>query len=74
MTVPQLLCTLYDELLAHRSDIPNYSSFLRVCALRYLSLHVAQPIPSDIRIPLRSLNAHAVLGGARSCLAEVSAG
>ena len=74
MTVPQLLCTLYDELLAHGGDIPNYSSFLRVCALRYLSLQVAQPIPSDIRIPIRSLNAHAVLGGGRSGLAEVSAG
>jgi predicted DNA-binding ribbon-helix-helix protein len=73
MTVPQLLSTLYDELLTHRGDIPNYSSFLRVCALRYLSLQVAQRIPSDIRIPIRSLNAHAVLGGARSGLAEVSA-
>ena len=74
MTVPQLLCALYDELLAHSGDIPNYSSVLRACALRYLSLQVAQRIPSDIRIPIRSLRAHAVLGGGRSGLAEVSAG
>lgn len=73
MTVPQLLSTLYDELLTHRGGIPNYSSFLRVCALRYLSLQVHQRIPSDIRIPIRSLNANAVLGAARSGLAEVSA-
>lgn len=74
MTVPQLLATLYDELLTHRGDIPNYLSFLRVCALRYLSLQVAERIPSDVRIPIRSLNSHAVLGGGRSGMAEVSAG
>lgn len=65
MTVPQLLSTLYDELLQHRGDIPNFASFLRVCCLRYQALQVDQRIPSDLTIPIRSLNAHAVLRGLR---------
>ncbi len=74
MTVPQLLSKLYDELLEHRGDIPNFSSFLRVCGLRYLALQVDQRIPSDIGIPIRSLNAHAVLRGLRPGLVEAGAG
>lgn len=70
MTVPQLLSKLYDELLAHRGDIPNFSSFLRVCGLRYLALQVEQRIPSDIRVPIRSLNAQTVLRGLGPSLVE----
>jgi predicted DNA-binding ribbon-helix-helix protein len=73
MSVPQLLSKLYDELLEHRGDIPNFSSFLRVCGLRYLALQVDQRIPSDVSIPIRSLNAHAVLRGLRPSLVEASA-
>lgn len=67
------LSAFSDEMPAHRDDIQNYSSFLRVCALRNLTLQVAQRIPSDLRLPIRSLNTHAVLGGARFGLAEVDA-
>lgn len=74
MTVPQLLSTLYDELLEHRGDIPNFSSFLRVSCLRYRTLQVEQRIPSDASIPIRSLNAHAVLRGLRPGLVEANAG
>ena len=70
MTVPQLLSTLYDELLQHRGDIPNFASFLRVCCLRYQALQVDQRIPSDLAIPIRSLNAHAVLHGLRPNLVQ----
>ena len=73
MTVPQLLSTLYDELLQHRGDIPNFASFLRVCCLRYQALQLHQRIPSDLRIPIRSLDAHAVLRGLRPNLAQVPA-
>ncbi len=73
MTVPQLLSKLYDELLEHRGDIPNFSSFLRVCGLRYLALQVDQRIPSDVSVPIRSLNPHAVLKGLRPGLVEASA-
>ena len=74
MNVPQLLSRLYDELLEHRGDIPNFSSFLRVSCQRYLALQVDNRIPRDISIPIRSLNAHAVLHGLKPNLAEVKAG
>jgi len=37
-TTNQLIARLYDELLAYRGEIDNFSSFLRVSCLRYLSL------------------------------------
>jgi predicted DNA-binding ribbon-helix-helix protein len=61
MNVPQLLSKLYDELLEHRGDIPNFSSFLRVCCQRYMALQVTGKIPTDPRIPISSLNPNAVL-------------
>jgi predicted DNA-binding ribbon-helix-helix protein len=74
MNVPQLLSKLYDELLEHRGDIPNFSSFLRVCCLRYLALQVDDRIPRDITIPISSLNAQSVLRGARPNLFDIKAG
>jgi predicted DNA-binding ribbon-helix-helix protein len=70
MTVPQLLSVLYDELLQHRGDIPNFASFLRVCCLRYQALQVDQRIPADLRVPIRTLDAHAVLRGLRPNLVQ----
>jgi predicted DNA-binding ribbon-helix-helix protein len=61
MNVPHLLSKLYDELLEHRGDIPNFTSFLRVCCQRYMALQVSGKIPSDTRIPISSLNANTVL-------------
>ena len=74
MSVPQLLSKLYDELLEHRGDIPNFSSFLRVCCLRYRALQVDDRIPKDIRVPIGSLNARAVLHGLRANLVDAKAG
>jgi predicted DNA-binding ribbon-helix-helix protein len=70
MNVPQLLCKLYDELLAHRGDIPNFASFLRVSSLRYLALQIDQRIPSDTSIPISALDAQAVLRGAHHSLVQ----
>jgi predicted DNA-binding ribbon-helix-helix protein len=74
MNVPQLLSKLYDELLEHRGDIPNFSSFLRVCCQRYLALQVDNRIPRDLSIPIRSLNAHTVLHGLKPSLVSANAG
>ena len=38
MTTNQMIATLHEELTALREDNPNFTSFLRVCCLRYLSL------------------------------------
>ena len=40
-TVPQLCTKLYDELLAERGAVDNFSSFLRVCCTRYLALQLS---------------------------------
>lgn len=37
-TTNQMIATLYEELTALREDNPNFTSFLRVCCLRYLSM------------------------------------
>ena len=55
-TVPQLCTKLYDELLAERGAVDNFSSFLRVCCTRYLALQLSGEIPQDMGIPIRSVN------------------
>ncbi|HEY2978739.1 MAG TPA: aryl-sulfate sulfotransferase, partial [Burkholderiaceae bacterium] len=53
----------YDELVADRGAVGNFSSFLRVCALRYENLIAQGLIPRDASIPIRSLDADRVLAG-----------
>ena len=66
MTVVQLIEKLYDELVAERGAVGNFSSFLRVCALRYEHLIAEGCIPRDVAIPIRSLDARRVLAGERA--------
>jgi predicted DNA-binding ribbon-helix-helix protein len=54
-TVPQLCTRLYDELVAERGAVDNFTSFLRVCCTRYLALQLSGEIPQDACIPIRSL-------------------
>lgn len=63
MTVAQLIERLYDELVADRGAVCNFSSFLRVCALRYENLIAQGLIPRDAAIPIRSLDADRILDG-----------
>lgn len=52
MNTIQLITKLYDELISYRGQIDNFSSFLRVCCLRYTSLMADGAISSDKRLPL----------------------
>jgi predicted DNA-binding ribbon-helix-helix protein len=61
MTVVHLIEKLYDELVAARGGVGNFTSFLRVSALRYEALVAQGRIPADTRIAIRSLDASAVL-------------
>ena len=36
MTTNQLIGTFHDEILAHRGEVPNFASFLRITCMRYL--------------------------------------
>src|ERR1035437_6806814 len=42
MTTNQLITKLYDEIISYRGEIDNFSSFLRVTCLRFLSLRHQQ--------------------------------
>ena len=35
-TTSALIALLHDEILAHRGEVPNFASFLRVTCIRYL--------------------------------------
>lgn len=61
MTVAQLIEKLYDELVAERGAVGNFTSFLRVCALRYENLIALGAVPRDVSVPIRSLDPDAVL-------------
>ncbi|HWP20792.1 MAG: ribbon-helix-helix domain-containing protein [Pseudomonadota bacterium] len=66
MSVAQLAERLYDELVEARGAVGNFTSFLRVCALRYLALQVQDRIPRDLSVPIRSLDARQVLAPRRA--------
>ncbi|MBT9456780.1 MAG: ribbon-helix-helix domain-containing protein [Burkholderiaceae bacterium] len=61
MSVTQLIEKLYDELVQARGAVGNFASFLRVSALRYMALQARQRIPTDLGVPIRSLEAGRVL-------------
>ena len=61
MSVVHLIEKLYDELVAARGGVGNFTSFLRVSALRYEALVAQGRIPADVGVPIRSLDAKAVL-------------
>ena len=61
MTVVHLIEKLYDELVTARGGVGNFTSFLRVSALRYEAMVAQGRIPADLHVPIRSLDAGAVL-------------
>jgi predicted DNA-binding ribbon-helix-helix protein len=63
LRVNQLIERLYDELVAYRGEAANFTSFLRVCCLRYQALQLDGRIPRDRGIAIRSLDVRAVLAG-----------
>jgi len=66
LSVVQLITRLHDELTAAGGDCANFSSFLRVSCMRYLSLQVCGYIPVDTDVPIRSLDADWVLSGEKA--------
>lgn len=40
-TTNALIALFHDEILAHRGEVPNFASFLRVTCMRYLRRHQA---------------------------------
>jgi predicted DNA-binding ribbon-helix-helix protein len=50
-----LICQFHDEILAHRGEVPNFASFLRVTCIRYLRRKLGsaeqRPAPSTDAAP-----------------------
>ena len=65
MNLPQMITRLYHESIDAGHDLGNFSSFLRVCALRYLELQLSGDVPRDTRVPIASLDADRILAGKR---------
>jgi predicted DNA-binding ribbon-helix-helix protein len=62
MTVNQMITKLYLESLDADHDISNFTSFLRVCASRYLSLIADGDLTRDGDTSLSNINAQDILG------------
>ncbi|WP_417584748.1 ribbon-helix-helix domain-containing protein [Nitrincola sp.] len=61
MQTPQLITRLYHESIDAGHDLGNFTSFLRVCVLRYLALQLQGEIPVNTDIPIGSLDAEQIL-------------
>ncbi len=61
MTVNQLIVKLYYESIDAGHDLGNFTSFLRVCCARYLSLISMGEISSSLSEQLGNVAAHEVL-------------
>lgn len=61
MNLPQMITRLYHESIDAGHDLGNFTSFLRVCALRYLELQLNGDVPADTRVSIASLDADRIL-------------
>ena len=61
MNIPQMLTRLYHESIDAGHDLGNFTSFLRVCCMRYLALQLNGAIPINQDIAINSLNADKIL-------------
>jgi len=61
MTVNQLITKLYLESLDADHDIGNFTSFLRVCCSRYLSLIADGDLFRETALPLEKVNAKNII-------------
>ena len=61
LTLPQLLHRLYNESLDAGHDMGNFTSFLRVCCLRFIDLQMRGLIPEEERVKISQLPASDIL-------------
>jgi predicted DNA-binding ribbon-helix-helix protein len=70
-TTNALIAQFHDEILAHRGEVPNFASFLRVTCMRYLRrrMHALERRESDEALP--TLQATGTLGATVTPMASV---
>ncbi len=70
LSVGQLLTRLYLEAIDAQHDLGNFTSFLRVCCSRYLSLIADRKLERDVHTPLTELNTTPLLAEENKALAK----
>ncbi|WP_249975859.1 ribbon-helix-helix domain-containing protein [Vreelandella olivaria] len=61
MNTAQMITRLYHESIDAGHDLGNFTSFLRVCALRYQALQLSGEIPKNVEVPIGGLDARQIL-------------
>ncbi|KGL01733.1 ribbon-helix-helix domain-containing protein [Thalassobacter sp. 16PALIMAR09] len=61
LNVPQLLHQLYNESIDEGHDLGNFTSFLRVCCLRFADLQLKGLIPTSTSVGFESLSSDEIL-------------
>jgi len=61
LSVPQLLHQLYNESIDEGHDLGNFTSFLRVCCLRFIDLQLNGLLPTASSVGFESLSAEEIL-------------
>jgi predicted DNA-binding ribbon-helix-helix protein len=61
MSTNELITTLYHESLDAGHDVGNFTSFLRVCALRYYSLMAVGELSASLEVPINRHGATDIL-------------
>ncbi|MCL7931054.1 ribbon-helix-helix domain-containing protein [Halomonas llamarensis] len=61
MNTAQMITRLYHESIDAGHDLGNFTSFLRVCALRYQALQLSGDIPLSVDVPIGPLDAEHIL-------------
>lgn len=65
MNTAQMITRLYHESIDAEHDLGNFTSFLRVCALRYQALQLTGDIPGHQEVPIATLDAEEILARER---------
>jgi predicted DNA-binding ribbon-helix-helix protein len=61
LNIPQMVTRLYHESIDAGHDLGNFTSFLRVCCMRYLALQISGDIPMNESVAIASLDAEQIL-------------
>jgi predicted DNA-binding ribbon-helix-helix protein len=65
LNVPQLLHQLYNESIDEGHDLGNFTSFLRVCCLRFMDLQLSGLIASNTKADFEALPIEDILSKER---------
>lgn len=66
LNVPQLLHQLYNESIDEGHDLGNFTSFLRVCCMRFIDLQLNGQIASETSVDFEALPVEDILTGEQS--------